>query len=1111
MSAPRYNVLIDLNGTCHIGDKPTDGAVEAIQKLRAAQQEHQGRLNIRFCSNTSKESSSSLLSRLRRVGLGADLVSAHDVFTSLDAAKRLVSRRKLRALLLLSQSAQSSFTEEPNLTEDFFLARPEMDPATLSPDEKSRLRSCNAVVIGLCPELMTQKWLDEAFRLLSGEYGATEQVALIATHCAMYHRPSEGAPLSMGPGAFVSALEAACRRDADSTTVCGKPSQAFLQECIAGMIAADESMNDYTNIIVSLRYRLDEKFECTFKNSRGIPLSILLIPLECEKIGDDLDADLGKGTWQLGLRRILGDSHWQVQSWRRLHAQFSGQHSSLMTPGLSPATPSPSALTKRDRSSMADEQTALPQSDRSQKRTRYHKLANEQFLDALWQVLEGENQDMQMFSLENESLSPHSHASHLSTGLGAPTGAFPDSLAADWSLGGALSLNVPFTFDAAAGPTPERFPSMQIPTKPTLSVTSSSSAETSPATAPSNLQDSRSSRSRSFTNAATTKKDEQNDTLSTQNQPAQTYLEAGPPSEDLWAFMGTKIPQQHRRSLLHTFLSTTYVLWPTFILSEFLATLKDESERQNATFVCLVIACCAVAARQEAGSVKGGHAAEWGRTFGFFELYLDIRRLAPRNTDWASLNHIQALFYLSHYCFGASGPFGVTRAHYLMNGCVSKCFDVGLHRSAETYTDAFTPSEIEARRRTVWAVYCGDKISAAYGRPVMLRLSDMDVPEINADSDEYTERLPAATSFDRACTLRPWHRAAIRLFCVLERVIDKINLPACSASAALERVMRKKPKRPRQSENHNDSCMADHEPIGFEEELELVDDFRFADTPTPTSAHDDDPMYQAHVERLRTTAAFIKIFIYRHLLFAANTNLSRQPPRTDYRDEMVKWCRELLLSQRKMIQRGDYTDFGSVMSYQLSQTGRGLIPAIYITSRLMDPSQDPSSSAVLKEAQELLVLAYDLLRQLSDRFTASNRQLQIMQSAFRRLDLSLKKRHHKNGAKGAHDSSSRWHGATEGKGAQGVAAASSADKEMTSGLDLIAGVAGAELLGAEGLGESTASNEEEDEFEDDLDRDKKPGWISDLPINQPAEKTASHPVSAFVGWPPSSGLPPREE
>ncbi|KAJ1034987.1 hypothetical protein NDA18_000592 [Ustilago nuda] len=685
----------------------------------------------------------------------------------------------------------------------------------------------------------------------------------------------------------------------------------------------------------------------------------------------------------------------------------------------------------------------------------YHKLANEQFLDALWQVLEGENQEganMQMFALENESLSPHSHASHMGSGLGAPTGAFPDSLAADWSLGGAPSLNVPFTFDAAAGPTPQRFASMQIPAKPTLSIASTSSAETSPANI--TPQEPRRTRSKSHTFSSAASRNGEPTSTSEQSQPAKSYLEAGPPPEDLWTFISTKIPQQHRRSLLHTFLSTTYVLWPTFILSEFLVTLKDERERQNATFVCLVIACCAVAARQEAGSVKGGQAAEWGRNFGFFELYLDIRRLAPRNTDWASLNHIQALFYLSHYCFGASGPFGVTRAHYLINGCVSKCFDVGLHRSAETYTEAFTASEIEARRRTLWAVYCGDKISAAYGRPVMLRLSDIDVPELDVDSEEYTERLPAATSFDRACTLRPWHRAAVRLFCVLERVIDKINLPACSSSAALERVMRKKPKRPRQSQNHDDSCMADHEAIGFDEELELVDDFRFADTPKPTSAHEDDAMYQAHVERLRTTAAFIKIFIYRHLFCMANTNLSRQPPRIDYRDEMVKWCRELLLFQRKMIQRGDYTDFGSVMSYQLT----------------------------------------------------SNRQLQIMQSAFRRLDLSLRKRHDVRRSSGEHQASSRSraHANGERNDIQGVTAPTCTHKEITSGLDLIAGVARAELLGTEGLGESTASNEEEDDF-DDLDRDKKPGWISDLPINQPAEKTAPHPVSAFVGWPPASG------
>ncbi|SPO32171.1 uncharacterized protein UTRI_02728 [Ustilago trichophora] len=271
MSLPRYNLLIDLNGTCHIADTPTPGAIAAVQKLRAAQKQKPDGLNIRFCSNTSKESSQSLLSRLRRVGFGPELISSQDVFTSLDAAHRYVARRQLRPLLLLSQSAQSVFREDEDLAQSCFFAHAEIDPNKLSFNDQHRLRSCNAVVIGLCPELMTQRWLDEAFRLLSGEYGGSEQVALIATHRALYHRPSEGVALSMGPGAFVTALEAASHRQASTTTVCGKPSQAFLQECVAGMIPENETMSGYTNII----------------------------------IGDDLDADLGKGTWQLGLRRVL--------------------------------------------------------------------------------------------------------------------------------------------------------------------------------------------------------------------------------------------------------------------------------------------------------------------------------------------------------------------------------------------------------------------------------------------------------------------------------------------------------------------------------------------------------------------------------------------------------------------------------------------------------------------------------------------------------------------------------------------------------------------------------------------------------------------------------------
>ncbi|SNX83614.1 uncharacterized protein MEPE_02321 [Melanopsichium pennsylvanicum] len=253
MSLARYNLLIDLNGTCHIADNPTPGAVQAIEKLRAAQQRQPNRIDIRFCSNTSKESSHSLLSRLRRVGFGPDLVSSRDVFTSLDAAHRYVSCRQLRPLLLLSPSAQSVFKDDKHLASTCFFACADIDPENLDSDDNHRLRSRNAVVIGLCPVAAFGR---------TGEYGADEQVALIATLRALYHRSSEGAALLMGPGAFVAALEAASLCCASSTTVCGKPSQALLQECISGMVSANQVISDYTNII----------------------------------IGDDSDADLGKGT-----------------------------------------------------------------------------------------------------------------------------------------------------------------------------------------------------------------------------------------------------------------------------------------------------------------------------------------------------------------------------------------------------------------------------------------------------------------------------------------------------------------------------------------------------------------------------------------------------------------------------------------------------------------------------------------------------------------------------------------------------------------------------------------------------------------------------------------------
>jgi hypothetical protein len=55
----------------------------------------------------------------------------------------------------------------------------------------------------------------------------------------------------------------------------------------------------------------------------------------------------------------------------------------------------------------------------------------------------------------------------------------------------------------------------------------------------------------------------------------------------------------------------------------------------------------------------------------------------------------------------------------------------------------------------------------------------------------------------------------------------------------------------------------------------VLDQYRFEDVPAASVIMDDDNMYHCHVERLRTTAAFAKVFIYRHLF-------------TIVRDEMIR-------------------------------------------------------------------------------------------------------------------------------------------------------------------------------------------------------------------------------
>ncbi|CAO1633013.1 unnamed protein product [Sympodiomycopsis kandeliae] len=234
-------LLLDLNGTVHVGDDPTPGALDALRRLQKASQD--ANLNIRFCSNSSKESSDSLAQRLRKMGFEEDVIPRSALFTSLDACVELCKNAGHRPMLLLNPSAQSAFPDSTSFKPDASSA-----PKDLSPTQWDALKRCDSVLMGLAPGLMRHEWLDEAFRLLAGEYG--EKAQLIGTHRAMYLRPggstSDGQPLplSLGPGAFLAGLEAASGIDPSKTIIVGKPQPAFFAECLKGMGWSSQESQD---------------------------------------------------------------------------------------------------------------------------------------------------------------------------------------------------------------------------------------------------------------------------------------------------------------------------------------------------------------------------------------------------------------------------------------------------------------------------------------------------------------------------------------------------------------------------------------------------------------------------------------------------------------------------------------------------------------------------------------------------------------------------------------------------------------------------------------------------------------------------------------------------
>lgn len=148
----------------------------------------------------------------------------------------------------------------------------------------------DAVVVGLAPDRFTYGTLNEAFRILSSPVTSSDKqghIPLLTTHRARYVRSSSG-ELSLGPGPFVSALEVAVSEGCKAESV-GKPARAFFEVCLRdlGVGVAGDSEEENNNI-----------------ERRNLRLEDVAI------VGDDIEADLGDGALELGLRRILGMIPW---------------------------------------------------------------------------------------------------------------------------------------------------------------------------------------------------------------------------------------------------------------------------------------------------------------------------------------------------------------------------------------------------------------------------------------------------------------------------------------------------------------------------------------------------------------------------------------------------------------------------------------------------------------------------------------------------------------------------------------------------------------------------------------------------------------------------------
>ncbi|MCP3819410.1 HAD-IIA family hydrolase [Streptomyces sp. A3M-1-3] len=192
-------VLIDIDGVLTLSWKPLPGAVEAMERLRAAG------LPLALVTNNTSRTRASIAETLAGVGFP---VGVDDILTAPAVTAAYLREHHPGARCLLLNTGD---------------VRDDLEGVTLIEEaEAEAAEAPDVVVFGGAGSAFSYEALNRAFRHL--QRGAR----LVAMHRNLYWRTSGG--LDLDTGAFLLGLERAARAEAEIT---GKPAEAFFATALA--------------------------------------------------------------------------------------------------------------------------------------------------------------------------------------------------------------------------------------------------------------------------------------------------------------------------------------------------------------------------------------------------------------------------------------------------------------------------------------------------------------------------------------------------------------------------------------------------------------------------------------------------------------------------------------------------------------------------------------------------------------------------------------------------------------------------------------------------------------------------------------------------------------